>query len=171
MSGYENIKRKIIVVCQKYTHGELLVDLIASSGVTEIPEPHTPKFFDFIHGSEYLKKLKDEEYVENFREAIAANSDLEGFVTIVSKSFFNIARERMGRKDKSEAMDAWLDIFGESARFIFLDVRNFAYRAIVKKSQDLGELPSILKEKLLDGDLELIYKTHIRKDDQNWDLN
>jgi len=167
----DNIRRKIIVVCQKYTLGEELVEALSASGLTKIPEPHTSDFFEFIPGSEFLKKLKGEKYIENFREALACNCDLEGFVTIVSKSFFNIAREHGGNKDKSEAMRIWLYIFGKEAKFIFVDTRNPFYRAAVKKNEDVANLPEVIREKLTSENISSVYKTHIRKDAENWSSN
>jgi hypothetical protein len=171
MSGYNNLKHKIVIFCQKYTMGESLADTISRSGLTKIPELHTPEFFNSICGADDLKKLKGEEYIENIREAIAANSDLNGFVTIVSKSFFNIARERIGKKDKSEAIDAWIDIFGNEAKYLLLDLKNFAFRAVLKQNEDSKMMFDILKLQLPIEKLESIYKNDIRNDEKNWYLN
>lgn len=151
--------------------GKKVVELIAELGLTHIPEPHTPLFHDMLPNSSDLLKLKKEEYVNSFRECIAANCDLEGFVTQISGTFFNIPRERMGNKDKEKAIKSWLEIFGTDAKFIFLDVKNPFIRAVVKKQLDLDNFPVPIKKSIKKEDIINEYKHHIKKDTELWQKN
>lgn len=171
MGSYDNIKRKIIILCPKNSHGEELLEVISNSGVTKIPEPHTIEFENTITGAEFFKGLKNEEYIENLRECLAANCNLEGFVIKVSLTFFNTPRERLGNKDKNKAVDSWLKIFGNKATFIYLDVKNFAYRVVNFTSKDKGIEGLLEAKKITPETLEFNYKHYIRKEEENWSTN